>query len=250
MTQEDTASLPHLTIPLVKTCCRPGCYNKITVDHIPGAPDFPVACDNCIRDFDKKHEQDERYVKWGIICEQATANKDFIKDHGYWSFKNRNLDMTHTSWALAKAWSHTKKKNVYIHGPGGVGKTTMARLLLTRHCYNNMCYPVDVTGRQIVRRVGWDDKNIARWGKAGCLLLDDIDKIKWEWARMEILFELINERYTNKLPTIVTSNMSPGDLKRKMAKEAQDDMMVSHTLERLMPMEIIQMEGKSWRNNQ
>jgi DNA replication protein DnaC len=71
------------------------------------------------------------------------------------------------------------------------------------------------------------------------LVIDDLGAEKSsEWAR-EILYLIIDKRYSDLLPTIITSNLSPKELAEKL-----DDRLVSRLMEDAI---VIKIDGKDHR---
>lgn len=80
-----------------------------------------------------------------------------------------------------------------------------------------------------------EDDAMARYCSVGVLVLDDIGKGKLkEWA-VEMLYRIINARYERHLPTIVTSNYSGAQLRRKLAA-AGDETAADAIVSRLAAM--------------
>jgi DNA replication protein DnaC len=77
--------------------------------------------------------------------------------------------------------------------------------------------------------------------KAKLLFIDDLGIEKTSDRYLENLYLIINYRYENKLPTIITSNMSLEDLEKHLTPQITS---------RIKSMcKIIQFTGKDRRNN-
>lgn len=113
-------------------------------------------------------------------------------------------------------------KGLFMSGPFGTGKTHLAAASIIK------LFDAKITGLNfgvtpkllaLTRKTFNSDDNydyIGQASKAGVLVLDDVgaEKIS-EWVR-EQLFLLINERYENQLPTIITTNASMSELEDRI----------------------------------
>lgn len=132
-----------------------------------------------------------------------------------------------TSDQIALSWLAEPRGTLVIAGPVGVGKSHLAYALVMKHLQH--CHPsreeYAVESRTVgdylsaisPGRVSRDDEGTpddpaqcAR--KADLLLFDDLGSSADSAWRMEQVFNVIDYRYTNMLPTIVTTNVLPSEL--------------------------------------
>lgn len=75
---------------------------------------------------------------------------------------------------------------------------------------------------------GFDgDSRAATYRRTPLLVLDDLgQEVPTQWAVAE-LFELVNHRYSEQLPTIYTSQFSRGDIARRLAKNGGDEQALA-----------------------
>ena len=80
------------------------------------------------------------------------------------------------------------------------------------------------------------------------LIIDDIGSEQpTEWG-MSKIFAIINSRYEEYMPTIVTTNYSEDELQRRMTPDGGDSRNAKKTLDRLKEMCVgIEMAWDSWR---
>lgn len=101
---------------------------------------------------------------------------------------------------------------LYVYsGTKGSGKTMLACCLLNEIVkrYLGSVKFVNVLDFIEMTKKGFDDRNndVGAIYKANLLVLDDIGvQMSKDWVN-SILYRLVNERFTNKLPTIYTSNL-------------------------------------------
>lgn len=115
---------------------------------------------------------------------------------------------------------------LYIHGGVGAGKThaasAMARL------FAEAGYDVAfTTAKGMLERVkatfdeGGTEAAVARYAKCDVLVLDDLGKEDaTEWS-VGTVFSVLDARYEDMRPTIVTSNYSPGALADRLARRGE-----------------------------
>lgn len=136
-------------------------------------------------------------------------------------------------------------KGIYLHGAVGTGKTHIAWAFKKQY---------DKTDRRallwnvsdLIHELKLDfDRNEKNWTgehllKSDLLLiLDDIGAERpTDWVA-ETIYLIVNRRYNNKLPTIFTSNSTPGEIAKNLG-----DRIASRIVEMC---EIIELGGKDRR---
>jgi DNA replication protein DnaC len=112
---------------------------------------------------------------------------------------------------LASDMRYSKKNWFFIQGPSGTGKTYLAVLAAQLAILDEKSvYFVPVVDLMLNLRPGEvSDKNIMNHvRKSYLLILDDLGKERWSDWVVEQLFLIINHRWNEGLPTIITSNHS------------------------------------------
>ncbi len=112
--------------------------------------------------------------------------------------------------------------SLYLHGPYGSGKTTFAFALVREYLRHwttqRYAWASFMTARQLDSRLleairgDGDSWLLERYGHEELLFLDDIDKVTPSDRFKSQMFEIINYRLMNNLPTIITSNCEPDEL--------------------------------------
>lgn len=141
----------------------------------------------------------------------------------------------------------------YLHGPAGAGKSHQAALYLSLLLKSSNKYHGEwinipkflfdlrqLYSRKDVPREQSEEALVEKYSKVPYLVLDDLGVEKTsDWANL-ILYLIINERYENERPVIITSNLSVEELGEKMG----DDRIPS----RIMGMcEVIEINGEDRR---
>lgn len=152
--------------------------------------------------------------------------------------------------------SKLEKNSLYIFGSYGTGKTYLAsaianavidgekRVVYTR--FGELCRDVrrayDTGSKE-------NDGNILKKYKACRLLvLDDLGKEKFTDWSLSLLFELIDSRYRDLLPTVITANYSVEETVKKMTAHGADEAAAEAIADRIREAYFrVQISGQSWR---
>lgn len=115
-------------------------------------------------------------------------------------------------------------QNLVIVGPVGTGKTH-AGFAAARVVFGEgesvAYYPVG----ELLRALHWEEADSSAVMKRACsiglLFLDDLGVERSnDWAQDQ-LYDIINARWSNDLPMIVTSNLEPDDLREHLGKQGR-----------------------------
>lgn len=114
-------------------------------------------------------------------------------------------------------------RGVWLHGPVGTGKThaacSMARGWLRSGRSFRFVSSADLLSefRAVIDGRGDEVALVARYGGASLLVLDDLGKeVPTDYA-LSKLFQVIDRRWANGLPTVVTSQHGPESLAGRLA---------------------------------
>jgi hypothetical protein len=122
-----------------------------------------------------------------------------------------------------------------IIGVSGAGKTRAAVMLLHRlHTQNRSVCFIKATEITLVARDRYSDEptiknlatgRIARFYKSDVILIDDIGKGRLTPTAEELLFDVIDRRNENMLPTLWTSNMNAKGLQQAFSEDRGDALI-------------------------
>lgn len=137
---------------------------------------------------------------------------------------------------------------LYIQGSYGTGKSTLARTL---QCATNILYqhkPEALIGADGIRIIHAKDiakaKDLEQIKKCQCLVIDDLGTeptVTLNFGNADTpIIDIIEYRYDNQLPTIITTNLPAKDIRPKYGDRIADRF--------LEMMNIITMTGQSYRN--
>lgn len=240
---------------------------------------LPCICDEGQAEVRFKREE---YISQHLTEERSCrfeAAQDYTSSTSLWKnivrFNKTNFTMTSDNEAATIAvksfWENfetlsrlssnsTIHNGLFISGTPGTGKTFLIAGL-TQHLYEKSVPVLFMTIGDLLDRIIQDmqaNKNREE-GVIDCntlaktvelLAIDDVDKLKVNhWSSVQ-LFEILNERYNKRLPTVFTSNHTLSDLgKAWLARSPKDDRdTVAAVYDRIVGMTYeVPLNGKSFR---
>ena len=149
-------------------------------------------------------------------------------------------------------------KGLFLHGEKGTGKTKLAAIIANeRAMAGKTVLFASVPDLMADIRASFADGKTAETVRTvketPFLVLDDLGSEKMsEWVG-EQLFCIVNHRYNEMLPTVVTSNYNPTQIIRRMATVDRggnviDDMQGQRIMSRIYEMcERVEIKGADWR---
>jgi len=189
---------------------------------------------------------------------QRLENIDrFIRKSGFkklqhkMTFDNFKPENDHQKKALgllkAYVYGEDDPRNLFIYGPAGIGKTHLVVSLAKKFVEQTVKEMKFTTGVNLLNEIRstFDSRDssgdvIDQYSEVPLLVIDDLGAEKsTEWAR-EVLYGIIDNRYSRMLPTFVTSNLSPSELCCKKF----DDRLVSRLLNNAL---VLKLDGKDQR---
>lgn len=135
----------------------------------------------------------------------------------------------------ARAFAETHTGWLFIHGGYGCGKTHLAAAI-GNCCVSNGVSTLFLTVPDLLDslRFTFDNKEVSfesrfeEIRRAPLLILDDFGtQSATDWAR-EKLFQIINYRYVNRLPLVVTTNLAFQELDGRLGSRLSEHDMVQH----------------------
>lgn len=146
------------------------------------------------------------------------------------------------AYDFATGFETNQGNGLLFVGTVGTGKTHLAASI-ANHIIRELGIPVIVLNvtelLEKLRNFSETNNTLKELKKIPLLILDDIGKEKvTDWNR-EKLYEIINARYEDYLPVVITSNDTPANMEKNLG---------SATYSRLCEMcELIAMTGRDWR---
>ena len=149
-------------------------------------------------------------------------------------------------------------KGLFLHGEKGTGKTKLAAIIANERAGAGKpvlfaSVPDLMADIRASFASGGTSERVQTVKETPFLVLDDLGAEKMtEWVG-EQLFCIVNHRYNEQLPTVVTSNYSPTQIIRHMATvdargNVIDDMQGQRIMSRIYEMcERVEIRGADWR---
>jgi DNA replication protein DnaC len=142
----------------------------------------------------------------------------------------------------------SEHNSLLLMGQSGSGKThltmAVANAIMEQHMIGvtYMEYREEVTKlKQLVNAYDEYTREIERMKRAECLLIDDFLKGKITDSDINVVFDIVNYRYFNCLPMIISTEKTISEL------QDYDEAVASRILERATG-HIIRIEGKSYNH--
>jgi len=217
--------------------------------------DLAVYCDDCAAHRHRAADRAERQSRLRNRFEDLLRRGHVGQELRRCAFRNSDPQveaLNPTAWAAVRRWRG--KRNLYVYGPTGVGKSFLARCCLNWSFQQGLTV-ADVSGRRFakVSDTFAEGRGLFNaWKEATVLLLDDIDKAVWNADRVGALWELLDTRASARRHTLVTGNVSPAELLELLHASntgpgVRNESIVDATLERLRPCETLRLHGESLR---
>lgn len=156
------------------------------------------------------HEWEHRYNRkiQRLIKQAGFRQKASVEQISYAEARNLDKNMFHR---LATGEFITRKENIIITGPSGVGKSYLAQALGHQACFNENKVYYSPTARlfnrlKLSKVDGTYLKEIKKLNKADLLILDDFGLQAFDNFARETLMDIIDERY-GKSSTIISSQL-------------------------------------------
>jgi DNA replication protein DnaC len=131
---------------------------------------------------------------------------------------------------IRQAW----KKNLFIIGENGAGKTHLAMCLVKEGA--TYCKTAELF-RSVREDLSIEQETVDNYGECRLLILDEAGRQKRTDFERNLLFEIIDKRWNNMLPTTIIGNIGKGEFA---------DLYGLAVLDRLRP-EIVEMNWESKR---
>jgi len=145
-----------------------------------------------------------------------------------------------------------EKKNGYLYGEAGIGKTTIM-LNLAKYYYEQgytVMYDLEVNITTDMKDFGDSEstfKKMEKYQMVDILFIDDMFREKMTLYKiMDIINPIIQYRIDNGLPTFINSNYSLTDI-REQITELVDEISGKTIADRLITLGVYKLEDKNYR---
>jgi len=234
ITRKDYFNLPESQRPKFGQCAEHGEF-EIKCDESLPIKIIMSTCPKCSEDYSEwklkqeeveKKKRDEETRE--IILKSRLLKSGVSERHFNKSFDNYIADTKEKKYSLDSMRYFVEKvldgecKNMILCGSVGTGKTHLCQATLRYIVENtNDCYIRIRTIKEIIRHVRstWSKESeideqgaINQLSNMQLLIIDEMGVQSGSDNELDIIFEIINNRYENKLPTVIVSNLEKKEL--------------------------------------
>jgi len=141
-------------------------------------------------------------------------------------FNHDNTRINILAYKEVTSWRYDKQ-GMYIHGESGRGKSAALWGLFKEIERETTRHPYIVKSNDLARILGRSAKDMAslhdHWLiRCGVLMIDDLGKEKITASFASQIFDVINARYEQYRPTIITTKYPPGKLKERFTDMGEE----------------------------
>lgn len=214
----------------IATCEKHGDF-KVKSESLHGLTFVKSTCEECWKEYDqlvlekaKQMQEEEKQRRFIQRMECAGVSKRHFDK----SFDNYTANTKEKKYALETMRYFANKviegecKNVILCGSVGTGKTHLCQATIRHIIENTDAFSIQMaTITEIIRfyRASWDKSTdydesdaIGNLSSKGLLIIDEMGVQNGSDNELNIIFEIINNRYESQLPTVIISNLDKGAL--------------------------------------
>lgn len=124
-------------------------------------------------------------------------------------------------------WESGQPKGLALKGDSGAGKTSSLWALFRRieRAGGNPKFLTGVELNRLLARASRDLDSVEWLWKAHVLMVDDFGKEKHSPGASSLLWEVLDRRYQNKLPIILSTRYSGAEIRERFAERLGDDIV-------------------------
>ncbi len=176
----------------------------------------PPKCDDCEDADEEREAAEEREERVRKAFESRVDRAKLPK-------LLRGIEYPENTRETIRRWGAGEIQGLYLTGPYGVGKTHLAAAACWDRLHREPVRWVSVARLVMQSKLGFGEKEAAEAKSvvtaAGGIILDDIDKIAPTEYGREVLFTLVETRYQEGAPILVTANLTVGELGDRIGGE-------------------------------
>jgi DNA replication protein DnaC len=215
----------------------PHCHGVgyIRRDHPVGHPDFGKLEICTCRQEELRARVRDRLYQLSDLEELAEMTFDSFVPQGHVGIGEQARASLERAYNHARLFADQPAGWLLLEGGYGCGKTHLAAAIANASVEHGrpalfLTVPdlLDALRHAFGGPAGSFEERFDRVRHAPLLLLDDFGtQNATDWAR-EKLFQILNYRYINRLPTVVTTNLAPEELEGRIRSRLSDPELVTH----------------------
>ena len=207
-------------------------------------------CDDCQLKETKRKEQEEKQKRITHLYEWSNLPKTAT----IITFGKMLTEEASNQKLINKLEKETIEKHSilpYIYVSSGVGKTHLSYCFANRMIIQNYKHTYFVNIPNTLWRYRVEKIHFPSWALIPILIIDDLwNHTITNWS-LDFIYEIIDNRIRYQMPTLITSNTSPFNLKEylfSVAKENISTSLIKSLIDRIFELcEPIEMNGNSKR---
>ena len=227
------------------------------------ATEYWIRYDKKQKELQERRRQEEENRRKREKINEILGDSGIGKRFKNRTFENFKVDAENKeAYTNAKLYAENFSKfketgeGLYFTGGNGTGKTHLA-VAIALYLINKGIPVICMTSIKLlqeIRRTYDRDRNVSEYEllkaykEVDLLVIDDLGQENiTDWSLM-MLYDIINDRYENCLPTIITTNFSDEDLIRIWSQKANNEWTARAIVSRLHEMTMgITMDGRDRR---
>lgn len=223
----------------IKVCEKCGGAIQKDIEILGKVRRVPIVCSCKKSELEKKELEDERkekQIRLNAIFKNSLMDEKFKQcTFAEWDHKKGSKKLFNVTSKYASNFKAAKENNLglMLHGEPGAGKTHAASCIANELLSQGIPV-ICVSINKLLERIKETYNSYGKEGEetilkslsnAELLILDDLGtEQKTEWGLSRI-YNIIDSRYRNELPIIVTTNIAISDLEDMYHKRSYDRLM-------------------------
>ncbi len=235
-----------------KTCLECGNRKELIINIAGVEKKVPCLCHCESAEYKKLkeiEEQKQKMLRLEKLRGHSLMGKQFEKcTFQNFEINNQNKGMYKLGKNYCENWQEMKKDNMglLLYGPPGTGKTFLA-FCIANELLNDMVPVIAISSIGLLNRI---KETYNAWGREGeveiinnlknasLLVLDDLGaENNTPWAK-EKIYEIIDSRYRDRKPCIITTNLTRAGLNKKLTGEDGISRTYDRIVELCYPIEV------------
>lgn len=224
-------------IPICKHCGKEYVENKDIPANFPEfireAMKYRPACDCEEKQEEKRREQEEKERQRQCLMNKVKRYKDIsVIDKKFLQSTFENSDMSDKHMGMAKKYADSFIKHgsidggILFYGGVGIGKTYASACICNHLMENGKAVLVMNLGLYLIKiKREWAEaeNDVLNYVKTcDLLVIDDLGTENVSEFTKEKMFNLIDTRYRANKPMIITTNLTPSEIKEKLGNRIAD----------------------------
>lgn len=206
-----------------------------------------VQCDECEKSAQAKKAQQKRMAKYQRLVDAGKIRNGMER---YAKPPAKLVSLNVLVWEWARKRFDVNGGHVLVHGPEGVGKSSLCRSMLCQAIEAGFGAMEICAARFEYALWRFDHEYLVHeCQRVRVLLIDDVGAVPWTPRGLGVLRQVMDARHEGRKAMLVTSNLPPKALLDKFARVTGDKVFAESLLRRMQPLKELTMTGESFRQS-